>query len=382
MKENAKVFQKGNHTCRVAFPKSRENLGNGSTEKSGAKRHAAVVQRVTWSHRAKFAAKLYRKSVVRSDAREGAGEWRGRVARMRRATHRVGPHLRVQIGLLRHLRVVRRGLLSVRRARGRLGVRAGVVRLHGSRCRPLRVVRGVRGGEIAGARRGAVRGRGHAGHGCGLGLRQLRRAFRGDGHGGAWAGPRARVTRMRGRKELSAATRSREATARDVRGLGGDARAREEPTGKREPDGGGRRVRSSAPTDWHSRAFASREVAEYDVSRRPSMTRRFQSAFPLTTWHRPEFKSSMQSPMKTRFSKATALCEAHDPKSHAPGVSSRPRHRAHRRAGKTHERSKGESSDMPPRGMSAEVRALSSAPLRRGAQIREMRSETRATRGG
>jgi len=29
MKENAKVFQKGNHTCRVAFPKSRENLGNG-----------------------------------------------------------------------------------------------------------------------------------------------------------------------------------------------------------------------------------------------------------------------------------------------------------------------------------------------------------------
>ena len=81
------------------------------------------------------------------------------------------------------------------------------------------------------------------------------------------------------------------------------------------------------------------------------------------------------------FSKATALCEAHDPKSHAPGVSSRPRHRAHRRAGKTHERSKGESSDMPPRGMSAEVRALSSAPLRRGAQIREMRAETRATRG-
>lgn len=124
------------------------------------------------------------------------------------------------------------------------------------------------------------------------------------------------------------------------------------------------------------------KVAEYDVSRRPSMTRRFPGAFPLTTWHRPEFKSSMQSPMKTRFSKATHLCEAHDPKSHAPGVSSRPRHRAHRRAGKTHERSKGESSDMPPRGMSAEVRALSSAPLRRGAQIREMRSETRATRGG
>ena len=79
--------------------------------------------------------------------------------------------------------------------------------------------------------------------------------------------------------------------------------------------------------------------------------------------------------------KSHALCEAHDPKSHAPGVSSRPRHRAHRRAGKTHERSKGESSDMPPRGMSAEVRALSSAPLRRGAQNREMRSETRATRG-
>lgn len=182
-------------------------------------------------------------------------------------------------------------------------------------------------------------------------------------------------------KELSAATRSREATARDVRGLGGDARAREEPTGKREPDGGGRRVRSSAPTDWHSRAFASREVAEYDVSRPPSMTRRFPSAFLATPWQVAEFKSSMQSPMKTRFSKATALCEAYDPKSHAPGVSSRPRHRAHRRAGKTHERSKGESSDMPPRGMSAEVRALSSAPLRRGAQIREMRSETRATRG-
>lgn len=127
--------------------------------------------------------------------------------------------------------------------------------------------------------------------------------------------------------------------------------------------------------------FASREVAEYDVSRPPSMTRRFPSAFLATPWQVAEFKSSMQSPMKTRFSKATALCEAYDPKSHAPGVSSRPRHRAHRRAGKTHERSKGESSDMPPRGMSAEVRALSSAPLRRGAQIREMRSETRATRG-
>ena len=125
--------------------------------------------------------------------RAGRREWRG----VRRATHRVGPHLRVKVGLLCHLRVVRRGLLSVGRARGRLGVRAGVVRLQGSRCGPLRVVRGVRGREIAGARRGAVRGRGHAGHGGGLGLRHLRRAFRGDGHGGARAGPRARVTRLR-----------------------------------------------------------------------------------------------------------------------------------------------------------------------------------------
>ena len=73
MKENAKVFQKGNHTCRVAFPKSRENLGNGSTEKSGAKRHAAVVQRVTWSHSSKFAAKPYKeKCCSLGDAREGA----------------------------------------------------------------------------------------------------------------------------------------------------------------------------------------------------------------------------------------------------------------------------------------------------------------------
>ena len=313
--------------------------------------------------------------------RAGWGEWRRRVARMRRATHRVGPHLRVQIGLLRHLRVVRRGLLSVGRARGRLGVRAGVVRLHGSSCRPLRVVRGVRGDRIAGARRVAVRGRGHAGYGCGLGLRHLRRASRGDGHGGAWAGPRARVTRMRGRKNFP---RRPDLARRPRATFAGSAGTRER--GKSRP-GSASRTGEEGACDQVRRTtgtrgrFASREVAEYDVSRPPSMTRRFPSAFLATPWQVAEFKSSMQSPRKTRFSKATALCEAHDPKSHAPGVSSRPRHRAHRRAGKTHERSKGESSDMPPRGMSAEVRALSSAPLRRGAQIREMRSETRATRG-
>ena len=123
------------------------------------------------------------------------------------------------------------------------------------------------------------------------------------------------------------------------------------------------------------------KVAEYDVSRRPSMTRRFPSAFLADNVAPARIQVLDAVADENALFKSHALCEAHDPKSHAPGVSSRPRHRAHRRAGKTHERSKGESSDMPPRGMSAEVRALSSAPLRRGAQIREMRSETRATRG-
>ena len=366
----------------------------------GEKRHAAVVQRVTWSHRCGNSPAQRRggKSVVRR-RRAGRREWRG----VRRATHRVGPHLRVKVGLLRHLRVVRRGLLSVGRARGRLGVRAGVVRLHGSRCGPLRVVRGVRGWEIAGARRGAVRGRGHAGHGGGLGLRHLRRAFRGDGHGGARAGPRARVTRLRRgrrgrvvRKRTFRATGSRGATARDVRGLGGDARAREGPTGKREPRGGGGRVRSRAPTDCKRGTIASRRggrkrrfaaFANDDVRFRRAGKQDTVAVgvFPsqiLESRHRAKFEvgcRKAQSGKIAERSKATAVCAARrTTRAHAPGVSGRRRSRARRRGEFTGERSKGKSSDMPPRGMSAEVRARKRSF--RAVPRFEMLSE-RATRG-
>ena len=69
-----------NHTCRVAFFRSRGRIWEAvSNEKSGAKRHAAVVQRVTWSHRAKFAQAVQEKCCSLGYAREGAsgaGEWR------------------------------------------------------------------------------------------------------------------------------------------------------------------------------------------------------------------------------------------------------------------------------------------------------------------
>ena len=138
------------------------------------------------------------------------------------------------------------------------------------------------------------------------------------------------------------------------------------------------------------------EVAENDVSRRSrTMTCAFVApekqdtvavgVFPsqiLESRHRAKFEvgcRKAQSGKIAERSKATAVCAARrTTRAHAPGVSGRRRSRARRRVEFTGERSKGKSSDMPPRGMSAEVRARKRSF--RAVPRFEMLSE-RATRG-
>lgn len=198
-------------------------------------------------------------------------------------------------------------------------------------------------------------------------------------------------------KELFAATGSRGATARDVRGLGGDARAREGPTGKREPRGGGGRVRSRAPTDCQRGTIASRRggrkrrfaaFANDDVRfrRAGKQDTVAPGVFPsqiLESRHRAKFEVGCRKALPwwenlRAFKSHPSLCrEAHHPSSHARCIGRR-RSRARRRGEFTGERSKGKSSDMPPRGMSAEVRARKRSF--RAVPRFEMLSE-RATRG-
>jgi hypothetical protein len=200
-------------------------------------------------------------------------------------------------------------------------------------------------------------------------------------------------------KELFAATGSRGATARDVRGLGGDARAREGPTGKREPRGGGGRVRSRAPTDCQRGTIASRRggrkrrfaaFANDDVRfrRAGKQDTVAPGVFPsqiLESRHRAKFevgcrKALPSSPLVGKSpSVQKPVCAARGTtRARTRGVSGRRRSRARRRGEFTGERSKGKSSDMPPRGMSAEVRARKRSF--RAVPRFEMLSE-RATRG-
>jgi hypothetical protein len=143
------------------------------------------------------------------------------------------------------------------------------------------------------------------------------------------------------------------------------------------------------------------EVAENDVSQRSrTMTCAFVAPENKTPWHR-EFSPGvfpsqiLESRHRAKFEvgcrKALprwenlrafkshpSLCrEAHHPSSHARCIGRR-RSRARRRGEFTGERSKGKSSDMPPRGMSAEVRARKRSF--RAVPRFEMLSE-RATRG-
>ena len=372
----------------------------------GEKRHAAVVQRVTWSHRCGNSPARRRggKSVVRSETRGKARVARGE------ARYAPGWPTSARKGWAAVPSARSTPRPAVRWARPRAPWRSR--RRSTTAWQPLRpTARSPRGSRLGDRRRPARR-------------RSRPRARR------AWrraraSPPSSRLPRRRSWRRAGGTTRARHEAATgearasraqknfsrrlDLAGrpratFAGSAGTRER--GRGRPESASRAGEEGA-CDHARRPTASAgrlprgEVAENDVSQRSrTMTCAFVAPENKTPWHR-EFSPGVfpsqihESRHRAKFEvgcrKALQWWEnlrafkshpfvprgAH-PSSPAPGVSGRRRSRARRRGEFTGERSKGKSSDMPPRGMSAEVRARKRSF--RAVPRFEMLSE-RATRG-